>query len=86
MTSGGKRRKRQIGGTIELGQSQEVAVSRGPVPLIPSKMKTGCQSVFPAGIKNKEFSIMSQFFKMNPTLKTFVIDLNITRCLESGKA
>ena len=49
-------------------------------------MKTGCQSVFPAGIKNKEFSIMSQFFKMNPTLKNFVIDLNITRCIESGKA
>ena len=29
---------------------------------------------------------MSQFFKMNPTLKNFVIDLNITRCIESGKA
>ena len=69
-----------------MGQSQEQAVSRGPVPLIPSKIKTGCQSVFPAGIKNKEFSIMSQFFKMNPTLKNFVIDLNITRCIESGKA
>ena len=80
----GRRRKRQIGGTIELGQTQEVAVSQGPVPLIPKKMKTGCQSVFPAGINNKEFSIMSQFFKMNPTLKNFVIDLNITRCLESG--
>ena len=67
-----------------MGQTQEQAVSRGPVPLIPSRIKTGCQSVFPAGIKNKEFSIMSQFFKMNPTLKNFVIDLNITRCLESG--
>ena len=80
----GRRRKRQIGGTIELLDAEEVTVSQGPVPLIPADMKVGCQSVFPAETGNKEFSIMSQFFAMNPTLKEFVIDLNVTRCVETG--
>ena len=79
-----RRRKRQIGGTIELGTEQETAVSNGPVALIPKKLKTGCTSVFPAGIDNKEFSIKSEFFKMNPTLKAFIIDLNVTRCIYTG--
>ena len=83
-TSGsGKRKKRQIGGTIEFG-GQAAAVSSGPVPLIPDHIKTGCSSVFAAGIDNKEFSIKSDFFKLNPTLKEFVIDLNVTRCIETG--
>ena len=82
--AGGRRRKRQIGGTIELGEGAQSYVSNGPVPLIPAHLKTGCKSVFPAGTDNKEFSIMSEFFKMNPSLKEFIIDLNVTRCIETG--
>ena len=67
-----------------MGQAQETYASNGPVPLIPARLKTGCQSVFPADDDNKEFSIMSQFFKMNPNLTEFIIDLNVTRCIETG--
>ena len=69
---------------MQAGQAKEEAVSYGPVHLIPEKMRTGCSSILPAGLEQNEFSIMSEFFKMNPELKEFSIELNITRCIESG--
>ena len=51
------------------------------VPRIP----VGCESVFPAGLKQSEFSLSTDFFKLNPRLREFDIELNVTRCMTTPK-
>lgn len=80
------RKKRQISFTLGEGsQSVEELGFVGPQQLIPDKIDVGCSSVFTTGISKSEFSITTDFFKMNPTIKSFSLELNITRCIDNGR-
>ena len=50
-------------------------------PLIPDSIPVGCASVFKAGLHQSDFAVDANFFKLNPTLKEFGIEVNVTRCL-----
>ena len=49
------------------------------------RIPVGCESVFPAGLKQTEFSLSTDFFKLNPRLREFDIELNVTRCMTTPK-
>jgi len=79
------RKKRQI--SIELGETG-LAVKKeddGPVELIPKQIPQGCTSVFTAGLTQSEFTLSTEFFSMNPQLREFEIELNITRCITTPR-
>ena len=79
------RKKRQI--AIELGETDSAVKEEdyGPVELIPAQIPTGCESVFTAGLTQSEFTLSTEFFSMNPKLKGFDIELNITRCIKTTR-
>ena len=37
------------------------------------------------GLKQNEFSITTDFFRMNPLMRNFDVQLNITRCIDTGR-
>ena len=84
--SGNSRRKRQIAASFSDGESAVVEdFYSGPQKLIPDHIPVGCSSVFTAGISEKEFSLTTDFFKMNSQIKKFEIQLGITRCINNGR-
>ena len=48
-------------------------------------MPTGCDTVFKTGLKAAEFSVTTDFFKLNSMVKHFDLALNITRCVTNGR-
>jgi hypothetical protein len=79
------RRKRQLSFQLSAGQNiSSSSTATGPAPLIPSHIPVGCYSVFPSGDTTTVFAIMADFFSMNPTLRSFAIELNVTRCIDNG--
>lgn len=80
------RRKRSI--SLSIGEddtTQTEELFTGAQVLIPKQLKTGCSSVFNTGINQKEFSITTDFFQLNPKIRDFTIELNITRCINNGR-
>ena len=85
--AGGKRRKRNSL-AISIGDGdteEEQEIFTGKQVLIPENIAVGCSSVFTAGIDQNEFSMTTDFFKMNPLVKDFEMELNITRCINNGR-
>ena len=53
--------------------------------LIPDHLPTGCDTVFKTGLSASEFSVTTDYFKLNPMVKEFDLSLNITRCVTNGR-
>ena len=79
-------RKKRSGMAIELGGDNDIESGiQANGALIPDVMPVGCISVFTSGLSQKEFALTQDFFTMNHLLKAFSIELNVTRCFESGR-